>query len=73
MKQLDKSGESPAWIGTLLTIIATVIGAAFALIIGVIFVSSGFWQGVFVLVLTVVGAVVGRFYLASERPWWGGQ
>ena len=71
VKGLEKESGSPEWISTVITIIATVIGAAFALIIGVIFVSVGFWQGLFVLLLTIVGAIIGRLYVASEQPWWG--
>ncbi len=73
MKGSEKANGSPEWISTVITIVATVIGAAFALIIGVIFVSTGLWQGLFVLLLTIVGAIIGRLYVASEQPWWGGE
>ncbi len=71
MKESEKSGSSPAWASTLITVIATVIGAGFGLGIGVAFVVYKFWAGLFVLLLTIAGAIVGRFYVASERPWWG--
>ena len=71
MKGSEEGNGSPEWVSTVITIVATVIGAAFALIIGVICVSTGFWEGLFVLLLTIVGAIVGRFYVASEQPWWG--
>ena len=73
MRESEKSGSSPAWASALITVIATAIGASFALFVGVTFVSRGFWAGLFVLLLTIAGAIVGRFYVASERPWWGGE
>ena len=72
MKESEKSGNSPVWASTLITVIATVIGAGFGLGIGVAFVVYK-WAGLFVLLLTIAGAIVGRFYVASERPWWGGE
>ncbi len=73
MKDSEKSSESPAWVETLITGIATLIGALFGLGIGIIFVVSGAVAGIFVLLLTVLGAVAGRFYVTGEVPWWGGQ
>ena len=69
MKGSEKSNESPAWVETLITGIATIIGAAFGLGIGIIFVVSGAPAGLFVLLLTVLGAVVGRFYVAGDATW----
>ena len=69
MKDSEKSSESPAWVETLITGIATIIGAAFGLGIGIIFVVSGPGDGLFVLLITVLGAVVGRFYMASDATW----
>ena len=73
MKDSDESAKSLAWVSTLIAVIATAIGASFALLVGVVFVWRGFWAGLFVLLLTIAGAIVGRFYVASERPWWGGE
>ena len=73
MKESEKSGNSPAWASTLITVIATAIGAYFGLAIGATFVSRGGWAGLVVLLLTIAGAIVGRFYVASERSWWGGE
>ena len=73
MKETDKSGNSPAWAGTLITVIATAIGAYFGLAIGATFVSHGGWAGLGVLLLTILGAIGGRLYVSSEQPWWGGE
>ncbi len=69
MKGSEKSAESSAWVNILITAIATTIGAAFGLGIGIVFVVSGAAAGLFVLFTTVLGAVIGRFYLASEGTW----
>jgi len=69
MKSSDESRESPAWVDTVITALATIIGALFGLGIGIIFVVSGAPAGLFVLLLTVLGAVVGRFYVAGECRW----
>jgi len=69
MKGSEKSNESPAWVDTLITGLATLIGAVFGLGIGIIFVVSGAAAGLFVLLLTVLGAVVGRFYVAGAATW----
>lgn len=69
MKGSEKSNESPAWVDTLITGLATLIGAVFGLGIGIIFVVSGAAAGLFVLLLTVLGAVVGRFYVAGDATW----
>ena len=69
MKGSEKSSESPAWVETLITVVATIIGAVFGLGIGMIFVVSGAAAGLFVLLLTVLGAVVGRFYVAGDVTW----
>ena len=69
MKGSEESNESPAWVDTLITGLATLIGAAFGLGIGIIFVVSGAAAGLFVLLLTVLGAVAGRFYVAGDATW----
>ena len=74
MKGSEESSESPAWVDTLITGVATLIGAVFGLGIGIVFVVSGVVAGLFVLLLTVLGAVVGRFYMASDTAWpWSGR
>ena len=74
MKGSDESKESPAWVDTIITALATIIGALFGLGIGIIFVVSGAAAGLFVLLLTVLGAVVGRFYVAGDTTWpWSEQ
>ncbi len=74
MKGSEESNESPAWVDTLITGVATLIGAVFGLGIGIIFVVSGAAAGLFVLLLTVLGAVVGRFYMAGDTAWpWSGR
>ena len=73
MKESDKSGASSAWISTLVTVIATAVGAYFGLAIGQTFVSGGLGAGVLVLLLTVAGAIVGRYYVGSTQPWWGNE
>ena len=65
----ENSGDSPEWIKMLVTVIATVIGAGFGLFIGLLFVSRGFWEGLLVLALTLIGAVAGHLYATSESPW----
>lgn len=42
----------------------TIVGAAFGLIIGGIVVFEGFWAGLLVLAISLLGALVGR-YLAT--------
>ncbi len=69
MKDSEQSSESPAWIDTLITSIATLIGGVFGLGIGIVFVVSGAVAGLFVLLLTVLGAVIGRFYVAGDTTW----
>ncbi len=69
MKDSEQSSESPAWVDTLITSIATLIGAVFGLGIGIVFVVSGAAAGLFVLLLTVLGAVVGRYYIAGNIAW----
>lgn len=74
MKDSENSSESPAWVETLITGLATIIGALFGLGIGIVFVVSGAAAGIFVLLLTALGAVVGRFYIAGECRWpWSEQ
>lgn len=69
MKDSEKSSESPTCCENLVTVVATIIGAVFGLGIGIIFVVSGPGDGLFVLFLTVMGAVVGRFYVAGDVTW----
>ena len=69
MKGSDKSSDSPAWVDALVTGLATLIGAALGLGVGIVFVVSGPGNGLFVLFLTVLGAVVGRYYIAGDGTW----
>lgn len=66
MKEMENTGNSTEWVNTVIALIATIIGAGFGLGIGVIVISRGIWAGLFVLLLTILGAVAGRFYAASE-------
>ena len=40
----------------------TVIGAVFGLVIGGVFIWQGVLAGLFILAMTVLGALVGRYY-----------
>ena len=66
MKEMENTGNSTEWVDTVIALIATIIGAGFGLGIGVIVISWGIWAGLFVLLLTILGAIAGRFYAASE-------
>lgn len=43
-----------------------IVGAALGLVIGNIFIWQGFLAGLIVLVMTVLGALAGRYYAARE-------
>jgi len=69
MKDSEKTSESPTCCENLISGVPTIIGAVFGLGIGIIFVVSGPVAGLFVLLLTVLGAVVGRLYVAGDATW----
>jgi len=69
MKDSEKSNESPTCCENLISGVPTIIGALFGLCIGMIFVRLGPAAGLFVLLLTVLGAAVGRFYWAGDITW----
>ena len=67
MKLTDSGRPSPEWVRPIVSLAATLVGAGLGLGIGIIFVSRGFLAGLFVLLLTILGAVAGKFYAAAEN------